>query len=149
MLTDNNQYIPIKQGNSTQNHCTWKLQRGHHSCTHCTGSSSSWCAVLLITGRDCRCIVSPILFTWSLCHNCLVIVTSSANRLWHHYRGKLTLAHASTFLSWASKKLAWASEILYTTYKGHLFSGECSKNLISHTALAEYKPGEWHNEVAV
>ena len=51
-------------------------------------------------------------------------------------------------LSWASIKLAWASGILYRTYKGHawvsgilyyrtykghLLSGECSINLVSHT----------------
>ena len=38
-------------------------------------------------------------------------------------------------LSWSSRKLAWASGILYRTYKGYLFLGECSKNLVSHTAL--------------
>ena len=32
-------------------------------------------------------------------------------------------------LTWASRKLAWASAILYRTYKGHLFLGKCSKIL--------------------
>ena len=39
-------------------------------------------------------------------------------------------------LSWASRKLAWVSQILYGTYKGHFFSGECSRNFISHTEQA-------------
>ena len=44
------------------------------------------------------------------------------------------LGNANAFLSWVSKKLAWASEIfLYRTYKGHLFPCECSRNLVSHT----------------
>ena len=56
--------------------------------------------------------------------------------------GKLTLAHSpilcECILSWASGKLAWASEILYRTYKGHLFLGECSRNLVSHTAVLDF-----------
>ena len=39
-------------------------------------------------------------------------------------------------LSWASGKLAWASEILYRTHNRHLFLGECSRNLVSHTVYA-------------
>ena len=38
-------------------------------------------------------------------------------------------------LSWASRKLAWASGILYRTYKGYLFSGKCSRNLVSQAVL--------------
>ena len=38
-------------------------------------------------------------------------------------------------LSWMSRKLAWASAILHRTYKGYLFSGECSRNLASHTGI--------------
>ena len=34
--------------------------------------------------------------------------------------------------SWLSRKLAW-TRILYRTYKGHVFSGECSRNFVSHT----------------
>ena len=33
-----------------------------------------------------------------------------------------------------SRKLAVASGILYRTYKAHLFLGECSRSLVSHTA---------------
>ena len=36
-------------------------------------------------------------------------------------------------LSWATRKLVWASGILYRTYKGHLFSSKCCKNFVSHT----------------
>ena len=38
-------------------------------------------------------------------------------------------------LSWARRKLTWASGILYRTYKGQLFSGECLRNLVSHTVM--------------
>ena len=55
MLTGNNQYIQIRRGNSTQKQCTWKLWWGRHCCTHC---SSRWSGVLLITGRDCRSLLS-------------------------------------------------------------------------------------------
>ena len=44
-------------------------------------------------------------------------------------------ASAFWLLSWVSRKLAWASEILYRKYKGHLFSGGCSRNLVSHTVV--------------
>ena len=37
-----------------------------------------------------------------------------------------------------SRKLPWASRILHRTDKGHLFSGEYSKNLVSHTVLVVY-----------
>ena len=51
--------------------------------------------------------------------------------------GKLTLAarQCECILSWASRKLSWASSISYRTCKGHLFSGECSRNLVSHTVV--------------
>ena len=44
-----------------------------------------------------------------------------------------TNAHQCEWLfSWASGKLAWASGILYRVYKRNLFSGECSRNLVSY-----------------
>ena len=38
-------------------------------------------------------------------------------------------------MSWTSRKFAWVSVILYKTHKGSLFSDECSRNLVSHTAV--------------
>ena len=68
-----------------------------------------------------------------------------ASSWWHHHMETLSTFsegnwHSPTrqcecILSWASRKLAWVSEILYRTYKGHLFSGECSRNLVSHTDI--------------
>ena len=43
----------------------------------------------------------------------------------HFYR--LTLTH------WASRKLAWASGILYEIYTRRVFWGKCSRKLVSHT----------------
>ena len=50
--------------------------------------------------------------------------------------GKLMLTRSpmQVHFELGSIKLAWASEILYGTYKGHLFSGECSPNLLSYIA---------------
>ena len=54
------------------------------------------------------------------------------------YRSEGTLARSPMLvhLSWVSRKLARASGILFRTYKGHLFSGECPKNLASHTVIS-------------
>ena len=53
-LTMQDQYIPIKWGYFTREHCCDKLRRGRHFVTtahlHCAGSSSRLWAVLLITG---------------------------------------------------------------------------------------------------
>ena len=46
---------------------------------------------------------------------------------------KTNICQCKCILSWASRKLAWVRGILYRTYTGHLFSGKCSKNLVSHT----------------
>ena len=49
------------------------------------------------------------------------------------------LANASAF--WAGRVENWPghwSGILYRTYKGHLFSGKCSKNLVSYTGNGKY-----------
>ena len=50
------------------------------------------------------------------------------------------LANASAFWAGWVETLAWASGILYRTYEGHLFSGECSNNLVSHTAFTHLLP---------
>ena len=53
-LTMKDQYIPIKWGYFTREHCCDKLRGGRHFVTtahlHCAGSSSRLWAVLLITG---------------------------------------------------------------------------------------------------
>ena len=46
-------------------------------------------------------------------------------------------------LSWASRKLTWTSGILYRTYEGHLFMGECPQNLVSHTAWFKCSASEY------
>ena len=61
----------------------------------------------------------------------MVLVHHQAQWQW----GKLMLTNLSAFFSWMSRKLAWASGILCRTYKGHLFWGECFKNLVCHTPV--------------
>ena len=56
------------------------------------------------------------------------------NMLISEWNQRLPARQCECILSWASKKLAQASGILYRTYKGHLFSGECPKNLVSPIA---------------
>ena len=55
-------------------------------------------------------------------------------QLWHMPTVRETNARqCECILNWVSRNLAWASGILYRTYKGHLSWGKWSRKTFSHT----------------
>ena len=68
---------------------------------------------------------------WSCCslaltHRCNVVRETNA----------CLLTNASAF--WAGRVENWPGRLLYRTYRGHLFPGECSTNLVSNTVMSCY-----------
>ena len=79
------------------------------------------------------CNISHEMCTWFSCaFVCLLRMCNCKE--WIPVR-ETNARQCECILSWASGKLTWASEIFYRTYNEHLFSGECSRNLVSHTGI--------------